>query len=57
MGANPLPAVLMPEHTAADHGDGLAPELPVTLDIPGKVADFLRTTEPANEPRAPPGTK
>ncbi|MFI6408540.1 hypothetical protein [Streptomyces sp. NPDC050548] len=22
-----------------------APELPVTLDMPGKVADFLRTTE------------
>ncbi|MGW5434261.1 hypothetical protein ACWET9_45215 [Streptomyces sp. NPDC004059] len=25
--------------------DALAPELPVTLDMPGKVADFLRTTE------------
>ncbi|MGW0577852.1 recombinase family protein [Streptomyces sp. NPDC002920] len=36
-------ADLLPDHTAA-------PELPVTLDMPGKVADFLRTTaelEPA----------
>ncbi|GAA2621509.1 sigma factor-like helix-turn-helix DNA-binding protein [Streptomyces axinellae] len=37
-------ADLMPEHTAADE-DSLAPELPVTLDMPGKVADFLRATE------------
>ncbi|MFI0220568.1 resolvase [Streptomyces lydicus] len=37
-------ADLMPEHTTADT-DTPAPELPVTLDMPGKVADFLRTTE------------
>ncbi|MGW2461819.1 resolvase [Streptomyces sp. NPDC001761] len=35
----------MPEHTTASHEDAPAPELPVTLDMPGKVADFLRTTE------------
>ncbi|MFE9097773.1 recombinase family protein [Streptomyces sp. NPDC007264] len=41
-------ADLLPEHTAAEP-DAAAPELPVTLDMPGKVADFLRTaeTEPA----------
>ncbi|WP_281154693.1 recombinase family protein [Streptomyces sp. HYC2] len=38
-------ADLMPEHTTAGHEDAPAPELPVTLDMPGKVADFLRTTE------------
>ncbi|MGW3943952.1 recombinase family protein [Streptomyces phaeochromogenes] len=38
-------ADLMPEHTTVDHDYGPAPELPVTLDMPGKVADFLRTTE------------
>ncbi|WP_112466666.1 resolvase [Streptomyces triticisoli] len=32
---------LMPEHTAG-HQDTPAPELPVTLDMPGEVADFLR---------------
>ncbi|WP_367575247.1 recombinase family protein [Streptomyces griseoaurantiacus] len=37
-------ADLLPDHTAADE-DGPAPELPVTLDMPGKVADYLRTTE------------
>ncbi|MFG3229369.1 hypothetical protein ACGF07_31930 [Kitasatospora sp. NPDC048194] len=37
-------ADLLPEHTAAE-ADGPAPELPVTLDMPGKVADFLRTAE------------
>ncbi|MFE5301111.1 recombinase family protein [Streptomyces sp. NPDC056632] len=36
-------ADLLPDRTAADE-DGPAPELPVTLDMPGKVADFLRTT-------------
>ncbi|MFD7501008.1 hypothetical protein [Streptomyces sp. NPDC059850] len=37
-------ADLMPEHTA-DRQDTPAPETAVTLDMPGKVADFLRTTE------------
>ncbi|MFE5910585.1 hypothetical protein ACFQ6B_16090 [Streptomyces wedmorensis] len=37
-------ADLLPEHTASEE-DAPAPELPVTLDIPGKVADFLRTAE------------
>jgi transposase-like protein len=37
-------ADLLPEHTAS-HEDTPAPELPVTLDMPGKVADFLRTAE------------
>ncbi|MFE4416396.1 resolvase [Streptomyces sp. NPDC056821] len=35
----------MPEHTTASREDVPAPELPVTLDTPGKVADFLRATE------------
>ncbi|MGW6483966.1 recombinase family protein [Streptomyces sp. NPDC055059] len=35
---------LMPEHSTA-HQDTPAPELPVTLDMPGKVADFLRAAE------------
>ncbi|MFI1329699.1 hypothetical protein ACH4U7_06020 [Streptomyces sp. NPDC020845] len=35
---------LMPDHTAIEQ-DTLPPELPVTLDMPGKVAGFLRTTE------------
>jgi DNA invertase Pin-like site-specific DNA recombinase len=38
-------ADLLPEHTAADHQDTPALELPVTLDMPGKIADFLHTTE------------
>ncbi|WP_327580053.1 MULTISPECIES: resolvase [unclassified Streptomyces] len=37
-------ADLLPEHTAAEPG-APAPELPVVLDMPGKVADFLRATE------------
>lgn len=37
-------ADLLPEHTASDPSVP-APELPVTLDMPGKVADYLRTTE------------
>ncbi|GGP78142.1 resolvase [Streptomyces melanogenes] len=43
-------ADLMPEHTT-DHQDAPAPELPVTLDMPGKVADFLRAAdlEPAEQ--------
>jgi hypothetical protein len=35
---------LLPDHTAAAEAVP-APELPVTLDMPGKVADFLRTAE------------
>ncbi|WP_327344558.1 hypothetical protein [Streptomyces europaeiscabiei] len=37
-------ADLMPDHTNIEE-DAPAPELPVTLDMPGKVADFLRATE------------
>ncbi|MEV4018860.1 recombinase family protein [Nonomuraea angiospora] len=37
-------ADLLPEHTSVDL-DTPAPELPVLLDMPGKVADFLRTAE------------
>ncbi|TFV30113.1 resolvase [Streptomyces sp. T1317-0309] len=37
-------ADLLPNHTANEE-DTPAPELPVTLDIPGKVADCLRTTD------------
>ncbi|MER5908553.1 hypothetical protein ABT150_52755 [Streptomyces mirabilis] len=38
-------ADLMPDHTAIEQEDVLAPELPVTLDMPGTVADFLRAAE------------
>ncbi|WP_328939137.1 recombinase family protein [Streptomyces tauricus] len=37
-------ADLLPEHTAAEPGAPV-PELPVVLDMPGKVADFLRAAE------------
>ncbi|KQX30802.1 hypothetical protein ASD97_13265 [Streptomyces sp. Root63] len=37
-------ADLLPEHTA-DEKDVLAPEQPVTLGMPGKVADFLRSAD------------
>ena len=37
-------ADLMPDHTKVEE-DAPASELPVTLDMPGKVADYLRTTE------------
>ncbi|MDG9687759.1 hypothetical protein QC334_34390 [Streptomyces sp. DH18] len=37
-------ADLLPESTAADP-DTSTPELPVILDMPGKVANFLRATE------------
>ncbi|MFE0732973.1 recombinase family protein [Streptomyces antibioticus] len=37
-------ADLLPDHTASEEGTP-AVELPVTLDMPGKVADYLRTTE------------
>ncbi|MFI7641648.1 recombinase family protein [Nonomuraea sp. NPDC049400] len=42
-------ADLMPDHNAISQEDTPAPELPVTLDMPGKVADFLRAShlEPA----------
>ncbi|MET7938414.1 recombinase family protein [Streptomyces sp. NPDC005322] len=46
-------ADLLPEHTAADVGqDAQAPELPVVLDMPGKVADFLRAVELESAERA-----
>ncbi|MFE7330571.1 hypothetical protein ACFU8W_37640 [Streptomyces sp. NPDC057565] len=35
----------MPEHAAAGREDTAVPELPVALDIPGKLADFLRAAE------------
>ncbi|PJE96369.1 resolvase [Streptomyces carminius] len=44
-------ADLLPEHVADDE-PAPAPELPITLDMPGKVADFLRTTEPDDAGRA-----
>ncbi|MEU6488664.1 resolvase [Streptomyces sp. NPDC046887] len=44
-------ADLLPEHTAIEE-DAPAPELPVTLDMPGKVADYLRTTELETAERA-----
>ncbi|WP_079044315.1 recombinase family protein [Streptomyces anulatus] len=37
-------ADLLPEHMA-DERDVLAPKQPVTLDMPGKVADFLRSAD------------
>ncbi|MFE1790890.1 hypothetical protein ACFW7J_21260 [Streptomyces sp. NPDC059525] len=37
-------AGLLPDRTASEEA-APAPELPVTLDMPGKVADYLRTTE------------
>ncbi|GGR46299.1 resolvase [Streptomyces netropsis] len=37
-------ADLLPDHTAVEK-DAPAPELPVTLDIPGKAVYFLRTAE------------
>ncbi|MFJ7275523.1 hypothetical protein [Kitasatospora sp. NPDC098663] len=37
-------ADLLPDHVTADE-EGPAPELLVTVDMPGKVADFLRTAE------------
>ncbi|WP_458084671.1 hypothetical protein [Streptomyces malaysiensis] len=38
-------ADLMPEHTAVGREDIPVPELPITLDMRGKVADFLRAAE------------
>ncbi|MFJ1751829.1 hypothetical protein [Kitasatospora sp. NPDC088134] len=37
-------AGLLPEHVSAAE-EGPAPELPVTLDMPGQVAEFLRSAE------------
>lgn len=45
-------ADLMPERTAAGHEGAPTPELPVTLDMPGKVADFLHAVEPEAAERA-----
>ncbi|WP_323139524.1 hypothetical protein [Streptomyces sp. NBC_01443] len=44
-------ADLTPEHVAADEGTPV-PELPVTLDMPGKVADFFRATDLEDAERA-----
>lgn len=38
-------ADLLPVHTTIDHEDVPIPELPVAVDMPGKVADFLRAAE------------
>ncbi|MFF9352653.1 hypothetical protein [Streptomyces sp. NPDC014734] len=46
-------ADLLPDHTAIEE-DSPAPELPVTLDMPGKVADFLRTSALDDVERAAP---
>ncbi|WP_311137408.1 hypothetical protein [Streptomyces sp. I6] len=37
-------ANLLPDHAAIEE-DAPSPELPVALDMPGKLADYLRTTE------------
>ncbi|MGW1110851.1 recombinase family protein [Streptomyces albidoflavus] len=42
--AGELQRDLLPDHTASEE-DAPAAELPVALDMPGKVADYLRTTE------------
>ncbi|MGN5377936.1 resolvase [Streptomyces lasalocidi] len=49
-------AGFMPDHTAIEENVP-APELPVTLDMPGEVTDFFRTTglEPAERATARPG--
>ncbi|MFI8093810.1 hypothetical protein ACIF9R_36835 [Streptomyces sp. NPDC086080] len=46
----------MPEYTTVGHADTSAPEPPVTLDMPGKVADFLRAAELEPAERAAPST-
>ncbi|MFJ8536134.1 recombinase family protein [Streptomyces sp. NPDC093591] len=38
-------ADLLPEHRTPTQHDAPASEVPVTLDMPGKIAEFLRTTE------------
>ncbi|WP_326600381.1 resolvase [Streptomyces sp. NBC_01803] len=45
-------ADLLPDHTTAAREDAPALELPVTLDMPGEVADFLRTAELDDAERA-----
>lgn len=49
-------ADLLPDHTATEE-DAPAPESPVTLDMPGEVADFLRTPNwsPPSGPRSTEG--
>lgn len=49
-------AGLLPDHIAIEE-DAPAPEPPVALDVPGKVPDFLRTTElePAERAALDPG--
>ncbi|GGV69822.1 hypothetical protein GCM10010277_80220 [Streptomyces longisporoflavus] len=51
-------ADLMPDHITIE-GDVPGPELPVTLDMPGKVADFLRAAdrEPAERAARPGGDR
>lgn len=44
MRRTPVAALLLPEHTVAAP-DAPAPKLPVVLDMPGKAADFLRSSE------------
>ncbi|MFI2764283.1 recombinase family protein [Streptomyces echinatus] len=44
-------ADLLPDRSAADE-DSPAPKLPVTLDMPGKVADFLRAADMEDAERA-----
>ncbi|MFI1384047.1 hypothetical protein [Embleya sp. NPDC020886] len=45
-------ADLMPDHAAVEE-DVPAPELPVALDMPGNVADFLRAADPEPAERDP----
>ncbi|MBI0295312.1 resolvase [Streptomyces sp. PRKS01-29] len=45
-------ADLMPDHTAIEHADAPVLELPVTLDMPGKAADFLRAADLDDAERA-----
>nr|WP_226535697.1 helix-turn-helix domain-containing protein [Streptomyces daghestanicus] len=45
------PADLLPEHTAIEE-DAPAPELPVTLDTPGKVADIPLSWSPPSGSRS-----
>ncbi|MFE0652644.1 hypothetical protein ACFVZH_29125 [Streptomyces sp. NPDC059534] len=47
-------AELMPDHTAIEQEAGPAPGLPVTLDVPGKVADFLHAADLEAAERAAP---
>jgi transposase-like protein len=49
-------ADLVPEHTT-DHQDAPAPELPATLDMPGKVADFKSAQPSWSLPSRPRSTR